>query len=190
MEWNIGAVEVEGQQEEEKGDWEAAGSRKSKRKGRMWHKMEMNAEQRSQVDSMVGEWEKRIDLANESRKWWEWQDVRRDSRKTSTKGRSDSETKWEDAVKVEVDQKFIGVVGKLEQTTGMTFQVAGVRKALAAVWSTCKAGNLVQFGDMPEECFVQNKGTGKKVMLEKRGESYILKVLFVKRKMEVTIGRL
>ena len=109
MEWNIGAVEVEGQQKEEKGDWEAAGSRKSKRKSGMWHKMEMHPEQRSQVESMLGGWEKRIDLANESRKWWEWQDVCRDSRKTSMKSRSDSKAKWEDGAKVEVGQNSIGV---------------------------------------------------------------------------------
>ena len=63
----------------------------------------------------------------------------------------------------------------------MTFQVAAVKKALASVWRICKAGNVVQFGEEPGECFIKHKGTGKKIGLEKKGGSYILAVEFVRR---------
>ena len=57
---------------------------------------------------------------------------------------------------------------------------AGVKKALAAVSRICKAGNIVQFGDEPAECYIKNKSSGKKVMMEKRRGSYVLKVEFVR----------
>ena len=44
----------------------------------------------------------------------------------------------------------------------------------------CLAGNIVQFGDEPAKCFDQSKATKKKVMMEKRRGSYVLKVEFVK----------
>ena len=43
---------------------------------------------------------------------------------------------------------------------GMGFQVAGVTKALAAVWRICDKGNIVQFGPEEEDNFILNKGTG------------------------------
>ena len=84
-----------------------------------------------------------------------------------------------DVIKVEVDETFIGAVMKESQTMSMGFQVAGVKKALAAVSKICKAGNVVQFGEDPADCFIKHKMTGKKVMLTPRRGSYVLNVEFV-----------
>ena len=86
-----------------------------------------------------------------------------------------------DSMVVEVGEKFIGAVGvQAEGLLNMNFQVAGVKKALAAVSRICKAGNLVQFGERPEDCFIQHKLSQKKVMLQQRRGSYVIKVDFVK----------
>ena len=82
---------------------------------------------------------------------------------------------------MEVDERFIGVVTKESQLMTMTFQVAGVKKALAAVSKICKAGNIVQFGDESLECFIMNKATKKKVMLKQKRDSYVIDVEFVKK---------
>ena len=74
---------------------------------------------------------------------------------------------------VELGPKFIGAVEKGRPVVGMTFQVAAVRKALASVWRICKAGNLVQFGEEPGECFIKHRGTGRKILLEKKRGSYV-----------------
>ena len=63
---------------------------------------------------------------------------------------------------------------------GMTFQVTEVRKPLAAVWRPAEKGNLVQFGQREDQCFVHNLATGKKIQLHKRGGSYVLKVEYMK----------
>ena len=68
----------------------------------------------------------------------------------------------------EPTEKFIGNIEKGTQVMSMMVQAAGVKKALAVVSNICKAGNLVQFGDEPEDCYIKNKTTGKKVMLEKK----------------------
>ena len=106
-----------------------------------------------------------------------------ESRKRGGK-RAEKETEEdvERCVRLEVEPRFVGMVERGGQTMGMTFQVAAVKKALASVWRICKAGNVVQFSDDPEECFVKHRGTGRKVMMEKKGGSYVLKVEFVKRK--------
>ena len=87
----------------------------------------------------------------------------------------------EDKIQVEVDERFIGAVIKENQLMTMTFQVAGVKKALAAVSKICKAGNVVQFGEEPSECFIMNKTTKKKVMLKQKRASYVINVEFVKK---------
>ena len=65
----------------------------------------------------------------------------------------------------------------------MTFQVAAVKKALAAVWRICRAGNVVQFGDDEEDCFIKHKETGRQVRLKKKGGSYVLRVEFVRKRV-------
>ena len=86
-----------------------------------------------------------------------------------------------DAMVMEVAEKFIGAVGIQEESLlNMNFQVAGVKKALAAVSRICKAGNVVQFGENPDECYIQSKTNKKKVMMQQRRGSYVIKVKFVK----------
>ena len=85
---------------------------------------------------------------------------------------------------VELGPRFIGAVDREEPTIGMTFQVAAVKKALASVWRICRAGSIVQFGDDPEDCFVRNKESGRKIRMEKKGGSYVIRVEFVRRKGE------
>ena len=63
---------------------------------------------------------------------------------------------------------------------GMTFQVAEVCQPLAAVWRLAENGNLVQFGQREDQCFVHNLATGKKIQLHTRGGSYVLRVEFMK----------
>ena len=83
---------------------------------------------------------------------------------------------------VELGPKFIGAVDKERPVVGMTFQVAAGRKAPASVWRICRAGNIVQFGEEPGECFIKHKGTGRKILLEKKRGSYVLAVEFVRRR--------
>ena len=87
----------------------------------------------------------------------------------------------EDKFQVEVNETFVGAVTKDSQLMTMTFQVAGVKKALAAVSRICRAGNLVQFGEESSECFIMNKKTKKKVMMKRIRGSYAINVEFVRR---------
>ena len=66
-----------------------------------------------------------------------------------------------------------------ENKMAMEFQVCGVKKALAAVHKICRVGNVVQFGSEEDECFIKNKKSGKKVMLRRKGGSYVMDVEFV-----------
>ena len=95
---------------------------------------------------------------------------------------------WGDRMRVEVQETFIGTITREDQTMGMTFQVAGVKKVLAAVWRICKAGNIVQFGDEAADCYVKHKATGRKIILERRGGSYVLKIEIVWGKKGATGG--
>ena len=79
----------------------------------------------------------------------------------------------------EVKRMFIGVVEEVA-TIGMNFQVCEVKKALAAVRRICKAGNVVQFGSEPEECYIESKMSRKRVMLRQKGGSYVMDVEFVR----------
>ena len=55
---------------------------------------------------------------------------------------------------------------------------------MAAVSKICKAGNLVQFGDEANECFIMNKRSQRKVMLMQKRGSYVINVEFVKKVAE------
>jgi hypothetical protein len=81
---------------------------------------------------------------------------------------------------------FVGAIDEDKSTEKggqmmMDFQVCEVKKALAAVHRICKAGNVVQFGEKEEECFIQNKLSGKKVMMRKRRGSYVMDIEFVEK---------
>ena len=51
----------------------------------------------------------------------------------------------------------------------MGFQVSDVQKPLAAVWRIADKGNLVQFGPNPEDNFIQNVITKRKIPMIKNG---------------------
>ena len=59
------------------------------------------------------------------------------------------------------------------------FQVSDVKKPLAAVWRTAEKGNKVQFGPAEEDNFIVNVATGNKVMMKRRGGSYVIPADFV-----------
>ena len=62
----------------------------------------------------------------------------------------------------------------------MERRLCEVKKALAAVRRICKAGNVVQFGSEPEECYIENKMSRKRVALRQKGGSYVMNVHFVR----------
>ena len=68
---------------------------------------------------------------------------------------------------------------------GMAFQVSDVRKPLAAVWRICQKGNRVCFGPDSGDNYIQHKATGKKVMLKKKGGSYVMGVTVVRRRKDL-----
>ena len=68
---------------------------------------------------------------------------------------------------------------------GMIFQVSDVRKPLAAVWRICQKGNRVCFGPDSGDNYIQHKATGKKVMLKKKGGSYVMGVTVVRRRKDL-----
>ena len=59
------------------------------------------------------------------------------------------------------------------------FQVSDVQKPLAAVWRIAERGNLVQFGPKPEDNFVMNKVTGKKIAMVRKNGSYVIEAEYV-----------
>ena len=60
------------------------------------------------------------------------------------------------------------------QNLEMNFQVTDVKKPLLAVCRLCERGNIVQFGPEPCHNFVQSVTTGDKLMLQRRGNSWVL----------------
>ena len=70
-------------------------------------------------------------------------------------------------------------VKKESVTLGLRFQVADVIKPLVSVKRLAEKGNHVCFGPEVGDNFIQNKETGKKVMLKPNGRgSYLMKVCF------------
>jgi len=77
--------------------------------------------------------------------------------------------------------KFIGAVGDESSggaAMGLCFQVTDVRKPLLAVKRITEKGNVVQFGPAENDNFIKNKLSGDKVLLRKKGGSYIMDVSF------------
>ena len=70
----------------------------------------------------------------------------------------------------------------------MTFQVTDVRKLLLAVRRLVEKGNVVQCGPEPEHNFILNKATNKKIMMEKKGGSFVIEANFVKEIAERSSG--
>ena len=74
--------------------------------------------------------------------------------------------------------KFIGAVGNERAALGLSFQVTDVRKPLLAVTRIAEKGNVVQFGPSEGDNFIRNKLSGNKILLRKKGGSYIMDVSF------------
>ena len=74
--------------------------------------------------------------------------------------------------------KFIGAVGDEGAggaAMGLSFQVTHVRKPLLAERITEK-GNVVQFGPAESDNYIKNKLSRNKILLRKKGGSYIMDV--------------
>ena len=54
--------------------------------------------------------------------------------------------------------------------------VAAVHKVLLSVAKICDQGNVVQFGARPDQCFILNEKTGKKTMIKRENDVFILEL--------------
>ena len=70
--------------------------------------------------------------------------------------------------------------GEESMLTGMVFQAGDVRRLLAAVHRIVEKGNRVQFGPGDDD-FILNVKTAKKIMLRKKGRSYVMDMEFAKQ---------
>jgi hypothetical protein len=66
------------------------------------------------------------------------------------------------------------VVGKDSGVMSLNFQVSDVQKPLVAVRRITEKGNIVQFGPREEDSFIQNKATGLRINMVKKGGSYVI----------------
>jgi hypothetical protein len=66
------------------------------------------------------------------------------------------------------------VVGKEAGIMSLKFQVSHVQKPLVAVRRIAEKGNVVQFGPKEEDNYIQNKVTGTKIAMIKKGGSYVI----------------
>ena len=70
--------------------------------------------------------------------------------------------------------------GESEEVIGLRFQVTDVRKPLLAVRRLVERGNVVSFGPEPSDNYIQSATTGRKIPMERRGGSFVIKAHFVK----------
>ena len=68
---------------------------------------------------------------------------------------------------------------------GLKFQVTDVRKPLLAVKRLVENGNVVSFGPKPDRNYILNIASGRRIDMEKKKGSFVIKAHFVK---EVTGG--
>ena len=59
------------------------------------------------------------------------------------------------------------------------FQGTDVRKPLLAVRRLVERGNAMQFGPKPENNYILHDESGRKIILEKKGGSFVIKAYFV-----------
>jgi hypothetical protein len=76
--------------------------------------------------------------------------------------------------------------GESEEVLGLRFQVTDVRKPLLAVRRLVERGNVVSFGPEPRDNYIQSVETGRKIPMERRGGSFVIKAHFVKEISSVT----
>ena len=78
--------------------------------------------------------------------------------------------------------------GPQGDVVALKFQVTDVRKPLLAVRRLIEKGNVVQFGPEPAQNFIMHVQSGKKIMMEKKGGSFVIKANFMKRLDEAAAG--
>ena len=61
-----------------------------------------------------------------------------------------------------------------EKVIGLPFQVCDVKRPLAAVSQICKKGNIVQFGEREEDCFIMNVSTQERIWLSLENGQYVM----------------
>ena len=61
------------------------------------------------------------------------------------------------------------------------FQVTDVQKPLMSVRRMVEKGNIVQFGPEISNNFIINVKTGKRIQMERKGNSFIVKANYVKK---------
>ena len=61
-----------------------------------------------------------------------------------------------------------------EKVIGLPFQVCDVKRPLAAVSQICKKGNIVQFGEKEEDCFIMNVSTQERIWLSLENGQYVM----------------
>jgi hypothetical protein len=71
------------------------------------------------------------------------------------------------------------VAGGEGEIMSLGFQVSDVRKPLAAVWRIAERGNKVQFGPEEGDNYIMNVASGKKVMMTRKGGSYVIPAEYV-----------
>ncbi len=71
---------------------------------------------------------------------------------------------------------------------GLKFQVTDVRKPLLAVRRLVERGNVSQFGPEPEQNYILHVESGRKIMMEKKGGSFIINANFVQKVEAATAG--
>ena len=86
-------------------------------------------------------------------------------------------------------RRFIGAVeeGKKEEMS-MKFEVCGVKKPLAAVWRIAGKGNRVCFGPGEEDNYIQNVSDGRKMMMRRKGGSYVIDIVMNGETQEIIKG--
>ena len=69
----------------------------------------------------------------------------------------------------------------------MRFEVCGVKKPLAAVWRIAGKGNRVCFGSEEGDNYIQNINDGRKMMMRRKGGSYVIDVVMNGETQEITV---
>ena len=70
--------------------------------------------------------------------------------------------------------------GNDDEIVGLKFQVTDAKKPLLAARRLVERGNAVSFGPEPDQNYVLNAETGRKIGMEKRGGAFAIKAHFVK----------
>ena len=80
------------------------------------------------------------------------------------------------------------VAGDRDNVMGMNFQVCDVQRPLAAVCRIVDKGNIVKFGPRVEDNYILNPGTQEKIMLRRKGRSFVLDAELVKPEKALAMG--